>query len=60
MNERRCQCIQTNRDDCSQRPCGKPATHSAYDPPMYLCDECLHEIMQDASPEEHTSIKKLP
>lgn len=45
--------------DGDQHECAKPATHSAYEPPIYFCDECLHECMEDASPDEQATVKKL-
>lgn len=54
-----CQAVQTDRETQEQRDCGKPATHSAYDPPIYFCDECLHQCMEDASPGEQKTVKKL-
>ena len=59
MSERTCECVQTSRDTTEQRTCGKPATHSAYEPPIYFCADCLHEMMQDASLEGHESVKDL-
>lgn len=46
--------------DGNQHICGKPATHSAYlDPPINFCDDCLHACMEDASPEEQSTVVKL-
>lgn len=53
-----CQAIHATRDG-DQHECGKPATHTAYDPPIYFCDECLHDCMEDGSPEEQATVKKL-
>ncbi len=55
----KCQTVITDRDTQDQRECGKTATHTAYDPPIYFCDECLHDCMEDASPEEQSSVKRL-
>jgi len=35
--------------------CGKPATWSAYIPPIYFCQQCLHDCMEDESPEVQES-----
>jgi hypothetical protein len=43
----------------THKACGKPATHSAYDGKVFYCDECLHYVMEDASPEEQESVVEL-
>lgn len=48
---------------CNGNPtanCGKPATFSAYNGTVFYCDECLHNTMEDASPEEQASVEELP
>jgi len=46
---------------CQGKPeCNKPATHHVICLDKNLCDECLHDYMQDASPEEQASITDLP
>jgi hypothetical protein len=47
-----CQAIQTDRDTQEQRECGKSATHTAHEPPIYFCSGCLHECMQDGTLED--------
>lgn len=54
----KCEAVHTSRDG-SQRDCGKPATYAAYLPPIFFCDDCLHDCMEDASPEEQSTIRKL-
>lgn len=44
--------------DAPQRVCGKPAEYEAYGD-TYFCGDCLHDCMEDASPEEQETVKKL-
>lgn len=43
--------------DGDSHACGKPATHSAYSPPIFFCSDCLHACMEDASPEEQATVR---
>jgi hypothetical protein len=54
-----CQALLTDRDTQEQKECGKPATHAAYEPPIYFCDDCLHDCMEDASPDEQSTVRKI-
>jgi hypothetical protein len=54
-----CQAVITDRDTQEQHECGKPATHAAYEPPIYFCDDCLHDCMEDASPDEQSTVRKI-
>lgn len=56
-----CQAIETSRDTCEQRECGKPATHTAYqgEALIHFCADCLHECMQDASPDEQATVQEI-
>lgn len=57
--QRTCEAVHATPDG-DQHECGKPATHTAYwGPPIAFCDECLHDCMQDASPDEQATITKL-
>lgn len=48
-----CQAIHTDRETGDQ----KPAIFSAYAKPIFFCDECLRECMEDASPEERATVR---
>lgn len=51
--------ISVSPETGEQKECQKEATYSAYDGTVFFCDECLHDCMQDASPEENASVKCL-
>lgn len=53
-----CKAILTEPDS-EQRECGRTATHTAYIPPIHFCDECLHDCMEDASPDEQATVQKI-
>jgi hypothetical protein len=50
-----CKALDVCRDTGAQRECGKVAICIAYGD-LPLCDDCCHEIMQDASPEEQSTV----
>lgn len=54
-----CEMTEVNKDTGDQRECGKPAKYSIFDPPVLLCDECLHFALEDACPEEQATLKPL-
>ena len=53
-----CERVYAHRDG-NQTVCGLPATYVAYHEAIPFCDECLHDCMQDASPEEQATVRKL-
>ncbi len=56
----RCQAIvKIDRDTGDQFQCEEEATFQAYEPPIYFCSDCLHDCMEDASPEETSTVKRL-
>lgn len=57
---KRCQAVFTERETGEQRACGAIATHTAHIPPIPFCDSCLHDCMEDASPEEQATVKVIP
>lgn len=41
------------------RSCGKKAEFEVYDPPILLCSDCMHSCMEDASPEDQATLKRI-